>query len=136
MNHHATIQSRIVGSALYLLAEDAVFHRQSIVRELLLVKEMGEAVAEVSVLVIRDFDDAVFDAKGLAVVISQFVASDLDHPAVQVLAIEQIEPVGGLLSEEAKGSNKGESEFHVRRYYIQQRSYRWNSSSAPRCRSR
>ena len=54
---------------------------------------MTELAVEVRILVVRRLEDAVDDAEGVGVVFAERVAGDLRDPAVEVLAVEELNPV-------------------------------------------
>ena len=79
-----------------MLADEAVFDAEEIIGERLVVEDVSEATAEAAfVLVVGNLEQAVFDAEGVAVVVVQLVAFDFDGPTVEVLAVEELDPVAG-----------------------------------------
>ena len=96
VEHDAAVAHRPVGPAASLLADEAVLDAEHVVRERLFVEQVAEAVVEWAVvLVVRDFQDAVFDAERVGEVVARFVAFDFRRPAGEVAAIEELNPVAG-----------------------------------------
>src|SRR5690242_18473930 len=62
---------------------------QHVVRIGLVREEMPELAIEPLVLVVADFDHAVFDTKGPDVVVAHRVFGNLRRPAVEILAVEE-----------------------------------------------
>jgi hypothetical protein len=70
-----------------------------------------ELVLESIVLLVRDLQDAVLDAKRVAEVHSRVGAGELRGPAVEALAIEELDPLGRLSFGRAdEGRREEESE--------------------------
>ena len=94
MQHGAAVAERPgAGIAGRLLADEAVFDHQPVVGVRVLVEEVSELAVETLVLVVADLEQAVFDAEGVAEVVAELVLGDLRRPALQVLAVEQHDPV-------------------------------------------
>ena len=53
---------------------------------------MTVAVIKAVVLVVTHFDQPVFHAKGIAIIITRFMVMDLYDPVIKVFAIEQRYP--------------------------------------------
>src|SRR5690606_41467839 len=66
---------------------------QTVVRERILVEEMPEAAVEGIVLVVADFEHTVLDAKRVGIIDAMFVTGDLGGPAIEVFAVEQLDPL-------------------------------------------
>jgi hypothetical protein len=67
---------------------------------------VAEPGAEIGVLVVHDAYDPVLHSEGVGVIVAYLVMRKLDHPAVQVLAVEKLNPVCRLLREAAAGAKK------------------------------
>src|SRR5262249_16547768 len=53
---------------------------------------------ELGIAIVRNLENAVFDAKRIPEVVAQLIALDLDLPAIEVLAIEKGNPALGITS--------------------------------------
>ena len=94
MQHRAAVaQGPGAGIAGRLLADEAVFDHQPVVGERVLIEEVSELAVEALVLVVAHLEQAVFDAEGVAEVVAELVFGDLRRPALQILAVEQHDPV-------------------------------------------
>ena len=105
MEHDAVVAHGPTRPAGHLLADKPIHDAQSVIREFLFrVKDVAELFVELLVLVIGYFQYAVFDAKGVLVIIAYFVARNLDRPVSQVLAVEQRDPLSFLLGRRISGA--------------------------------
>src|SRR5688500_20392459 len=95
MEHDAAVADRPVARTLRgLLADEAVFDAQAVVRIGLRVEQVTEARLEsVRVAVVTHLQQTVLDAKCLSVVVAQLVTRELWCPAGEVAAVEQLNPV-------------------------------------------
>ena len=93
MEHDTTIQHGIAGRAPLQLANEAILNRQVIVRERLLVVEMPESSAEILVLIIPYLEQPVLNTKRVAVVVTKIVTMELHHPVIDILAVEELNPL-------------------------------------------
>lgn len=76
-----------------LLADEAVIDQDFVIGEWFLVEEMAELAVEALVLVVSDLDQAVLDAERVAEVVAEFVLRDFRCPALEILAVEEHQPV-------------------------------------------
>ena len=67
----AAVPERPARAAVALIADEPILDAQPVVRERRLVEEMAELVVELGVLVIGDFENAIFHAEGVAVVLAE-----------------------------------------------------------------
>ena len=89
MQHGAAIAKRPCARIpRRLLAHEAVFDHQAVVRERILIEEVSELAVEALVLVVSNLEQSVFDAEGVAEIVAEIVFGDLRRPALQILAIE------------------------------------------------
>ena len=58
-------------------------------------------------LVVADLEQAVLDAEGVVVVLAEIVLGELRRPAVEVLAVEQLDPVLGSAASGARRARTG-----------------------------
>ena len=75
-----------------LVAHEPIFEPETIVREFFLVENVAEFSAKLVVLIVTDFQDAVFHSKRVAKIVVQCIARDLDFPAVKIFAVEKADP--------------------------------------------
>ena len=76
-----------------LLADEPVLGGDAVVRERVLVEEVAELAVELRPLVVADREGAVLDAEGVVEVLAEIVLRELRRPAVEVPAVEQLDPV-------------------------------------------
>ena len=94
VQHGAAVAERPgAGVAGCLVADEAVLDHQAVIGIGVLVEEVAELPVEALVFVVADLEQAVLDAEGVAVVVTEFVLRDLRRPAFQILAVEQDDPV-------------------------------------------
>jgi hypothetical protein len=77
-------------------------------RKRLFVEEMAELLAKVAVLVVRDFQQTIFNAKRFPVVLLPSMAGNFRRPAIEIFAVEQLPPLALLLGFLRVGSRMGE----------------------------
>ena len=94
VNHHAAVPERPARSARHLIAHKTVFDAQDVIRQRILPEQVPEASAEVGIARIGDFQDAVLDAEGIGMVRPSGMAGDLGRPAIEVFAVEELNPLG------------------------------------------
>src|SRR5262245_5019854 len=95
VEHHAAVARGPAFAARTLVAYKPIFDADSVVRESVFVEDVAVLAIEFVVLVVRDFHDAIFDAKSVAEIVAQFVALDLGRPATEVFAIKEADPAIG-----------------------------------------
>jgi len=93
VNHQAVVPERPPGTARDLLAHEPVLHAKPVVRKLLLMEQVPELVAELLVLVVGDLQHAVGDPERVVVVLAQVMPGEFRRPALQVLPVEQLNPL-------------------------------------------
>ncbi len=96
MEHQAVVANRprqVRAGARHLLADEAVFRGDDVVAEGILVEHVAELAVEGLPLVVADLEHAVLDAEGVVVVLAEIVLGELRRPAVEALAVEQLNPV-------------------------------------------
>jgi len=88
VEHDAVVAKGPTGSALDLLADEAVLRGDDVMGELpVSVEDVAKPVTEVGVLVVGDSEDAVLDTECVAVVLAEGEAGDFGDPTVEVLAL-------------------------------------------------
>ena len=92
MDHDAAVLQRPARPAGALVADEPILDAQTIIGILVLGKQVAELIVELGIMVIDDFENAVFDPKGVAEIVARVVAFDLGLPAVQILAVEERDP--------------------------------------------
>ena len=93
VQHHAAVAKGPSGSSGGLLAHKPVFQAEPIVRKRFLVKDVAEFAVELSVFIEAHLHDTVLHAEGISEVITQLISRDLGRPSVQVLPIEEGNPL-------------------------------------------
>ena len=76
-----------------LIAYEAVFGGNDVVRELLPMKEVAKPAVEPLVPLVRNLEHAIFDPKRLAHVLPEIEALDLCHPSAEIPTVEELNPV-------------------------------------------
>ena len=61
-----------------------------------LIEKVSKLAIELFVLIVADLQNSVFGAEGVAVIVAQIVAGELDGPAIQILAVEEAFPSAGV----------------------------------------
>ena len=97
VDHHAAVAKRPARPAGALVAHETVLDPKPIVRVLVLREQVPELAVELGVPVVANLQDTVFHAEGVRVVLAQGVARDLGRPAVEVLTVEQADPLAAVL---------------------------------------
>ncbi len=92
-----------------LLTHEAVLGRDAVVGEVFFVKQVAVLLLEIVVGVVARHDLAILDLEGIAEIIVEVVAADLDIPAGEVFAVEKLLPlllvrVGFFLCRRGAGS--------------------------------
>ena len=93
VKHRAAVAESPIRSSRRLLSYESVFHAQPVMRERLFVEEMPELLVKGAVLVVPYLNHSVVDAERVAEVFADLMMLDLDDPVVEILAIEQREPL-------------------------------------------
>src|SRR4051794_17791915 len=94
VEHDAVIAEGPVRTALRLLTHETIFSRDDVMGEFpVAIEDVAEMAAELRVLIVRDLKEPVFDTKGVPVVLPQGIARDLRDPAIEVLSVEELNPV-------------------------------------------
>ncbi len=94
VDHDAAVAQRVVRRAGVELADEAVLERDQIVRVRLVVVEVAELVVVVAaVAVVAGLDRPVDDAEGVGVVVADLVLGEFRRPAVEVAAVEEVDPL-------------------------------------------
>ena len=93
MDHDAAVEVHVGWGVGHHGVGEAVFEAEDVMG----IGQVGEEVAEVAVellvAVVGDLENAVFDAEGVGVVVSEGTFGDFDGPAGEVLAIEEGDPL-------------------------------------------
>ena len=94
MQHHTAVARCPTRSTLALVPHKAVFDPQAVMRIWLLVEKVTKLFAKVFVFIfiVANLQQAILDSKRVAVVIAQVVVADLWRPALEILAVEQLNP--------------------------------------------
>ena len=77
----------------HLLAHEAVLGGDAVVRERILVEHVPELAVEFRPLVVAHLQHAVLDAERVVEVLPEVVLRELGRPAVEVAAVEQLDPL-------------------------------------------
>src|SRR3712207_3472783 len=93
MNHNPAVASGPSRPARCLLSHEPILHADDVMRELLAVKQVPEFTVELVVLIVGDFQQAVLYPESIAEVVIQIVAGDFDVPTLQVLTVEELNPL-------------------------------------------
>jgi hypothetical protein len=88
MKHDAAVKESVVRSAFLLFTNKAVLKPQVIVRKRRFVIQVAKLIIELAVLIVSDFDYAIFYPKRISVVFANQVVIDLDKPILSVIAIK------------------------------------------------
>jgi hypothetical protein len=96
VEHGAAVAECPAFAAGGLLADETIFNPQPVVRERLLVKQVAELIAKVLIFVVAHLEQAVFDPEGIAKVVPQLVIANLRRPALEILAVEELDPVAAF----------------------------------------
>src|SRR4051794_23349543 len=95
MDHQAVVADRpaeIFSFRGHLLADEAVFRRELVIRKRFLIEQMSEFVGELLPLVVADLEQSVLDAKGIVEVLAEVVMRELRRPVLQIASVEQLYP--------------------------------------------
>ncbi len=93
VQHHSAVAFGPACAPCRLFADETVFHHQVIVIERLLPEQMTEAAIKTLVSVVADLQKPVFHPEGVTEILAGRVAGDFRRPAVQVFAVEEVDPV-------------------------------------------
>ena len=96
VDHHAAVAESPAGAAFDLLAGEAVFETQAVVRVFLRVEQVPEAVVPLRVVRVVHLEHAILDAEGILEILARLAAADFRRPAAEILAVEQRGPLGFL----------------------------------------
>src|SRR5690606_10143091 len=109
VEHDPAIAKRPAWTSGALLAREAVLDAEEVAREGAVVEDVPERLVEAVVLIVGDLEDTVLDPKGVLPVLAELVVADLHLPAVEVLAVEALDPVplGLLRGRVGRGSGLG-----------------------------
>ena len=88
MEHNAVIPKRPTGPVGHLLSGKSIFDPQPVMRKRLFVKDMSELVAEVTPIVVGNFEQAVFDTKSVQMIYPQGIAGKFRSPTLKIFPIE------------------------------------------------
>src|SRR5690606_4901186 len=75
-----------------LLADEAIFDGDDVMREGLLVEDVPELAVERAPLVVANLEQTCLDPERVADVLTERVARELDGPVIQVGAVEELNP--------------------------------------------
>src|SRR5690554_1467851 len=75
-----------------LLADEAIFDGDDVMREGLLVEDVPELAVERAPLVVANLEQTFLDPERVADVLTERVARELDGPVIQVGAVEELNP--------------------------------------------
>jgi len=93
VDHDAAVAQGPARRARRLLSYKTVFGCHNIMGELLTIEQVPEPIAEIPILVIGSLEHPVLSPKSPAEVVIQIIAGDLHIPALQILAVEQLNPL-------------------------------------------
>src|SRR5437660_8471833 len=93
MDHDAVVAVRPIGRALRLLAYKAVFHGHKVIGESIFVENMAELAVELVVLIVGDLQQTILHTESIAEIIPHFVLRNLYRPTVEILPIEELDPI-------------------------------------------
>jgi hypothetical protein len=88
VEHNTTIPDRPTGTALALLANEAIFDSQSVMGKLILIEQVAKFTVEVGVLIISNLYDSILDSECFRVIVTQLKALDLWGPTIQSFPIK------------------------------------------------
>jgi len=92
VDHHAAVALGPAGSALDLLADEAVLDAEPVALVRHPPEEMAEAALEAVVPAVVDLDRAVLDEERRERIVAERLAGDPDLPAGEVAAVEEFDP--------------------------------------------
>jgi hypothetical protein len=93
VDHDAAVAQRVARRTGIELAHESVLVRDEIVGVRLVVVEVAElCIVVATVAVVAGLDHPVDDAEGVGVVLADLVLGELRRPAVEVPAVEEVDP--------------------------------------------
>src|SRR5687768_13474452 len=96
VQHQAVVANRpgeAGAGARDLFADEPVLRRDDVVAERILVEDVPELTVEPAPLVVADLEEAILDAERVVVVLAELAVRELGGPVLEVLAVEQLNPV-------------------------------------------
>ena len=97
MKHDSTVSKCPVFSTGRLIAEKTIFNTKEVMRKRRFVKNMTIGFVKILVFIVGYMDNPILYGKGIIVVHSRFVSSDLYGPVRKIFAIKQLDPFIFLL---------------------------------------
>jgi hypothetical protein len=110
VNHDPAVPQRPRGAAFGLLADEPVLDSDSVVRIGIAIEDVAELRVEGGVLVVGHDHPPILHPERVAEVVAELVARNLYGPALEILAVEQLDPVlavGIVLRDEGKPAERG-----------------------------
>src|SRR5205823_1058157 len=125
VQHQAVVSDRPRRTARHLFADEPVFGDEAIVGERILVEDVAELAVELRPFVVAHLEQPVLDAHRVVEVLAEVVLRELGRPAVEVPAVEQLDPfffagivllLGGSRQRgrrDSKDANRGQARDHA-----------------------
>jgi hypothetical protein len=93
MDHQAAVFHGPVWSIWAPLSDKPVSLRYDVIGEFGAIEEVAKSPVEAVVTIVGNFKDPVFHPKRVAEVVIEIISGDFGGPVLQILAVEQLQPV-------------------------------------------
>ena len=93
MKHHPTVLKGPIRTAYELCSDKTVLDEQLVIGERILIKEMAKSFIESLITFVSNRKEAILNAECSFWILSEFISTNLRHPAGQITSIEERYPV-------------------------------------------